>query len=719
MSCHQLLLLLTATASLLRANISNPPLAKTGAPGEGTCAECHTGTPKHGGVVMSFTALSYTPGVQQTIQVHINSTNFSVTGFEITARLASNELLHAGRFTTVNSDVSVRALNGIEYVSQTRLTGTTVFGMNWTPPSTDVGPVRFYVTAVGGDHSNGVLDANVYKAVYTMPAATRDVPSGFRWVTIPVVGSIYGISDDGRLTGALGTTGFVRDAAGVVTNFTIPQATTLVPFGINSSGRVAGYFTDSQQKRHAFIREPAGTITVFDVPNAVSTQLNAINDSGLIVGSYKDSTGAIYPIQLTNPPNFTAIDDNGLENPTGISTGGNIGGTFHAANLVRTPNGPAGLYNCIQQGGTSSMASINDNFDVTSYCATNSFSSVRFFQAPNGRRLFFPTPFQSPFGPIGNINSSGAFPVAYNLQNYVLTPCITTPTTTSFHLPSTGGTITVPVTSSVPDCVPITVPVSPSESLNPVPGSTTSVSIGVSPNNTGAEVTRQYLVAGSIVSVTVGAAPCSYSFTTNTLADFPAIGGSGVIFVNATSGCAWTVSSNSSWITFPSGASGTGHGSVLYVVAPNNGTTLRSAAILLGDKQYPIAQGPATSCAYSVSPNGLQLPAAGATGQININTGSTCVWSVSGAPAWITLDASTGIGSAAIRYTAAANSAATPRTASLSIPGAGVSITQAGTAGFSGPLRFVALAPCRIADTRNNSGKSGSYGPPQLVANSS
>ncbi|MBI4907105.1 MAG: hypothetical protein HY820_25995, partial [Acidobacteria bacterium] len=46
-------------------------------------------------------------------------------------------------------------------------------------------------------------------------------------------------------------------------------------------------------------------------------------------------------------------------------------------------------------------------------------------------------------------------------------------------------------------------------------------------------------------------------------------------------------------------------------------------------------------------------------------------------------------------------------------------ITQAGTAGFSGPLRFVALAPCRIADTRNNSGKSGSYGPPQLVANSS
>ncbi|MEO6725983.1 MAG: putative Ig domain-containing protein [Blastocatellia bacterium] len=60
---------------------------------------------------------------------------------------------------------------------------------------------------------------------------------------------------------------------------------------------------------------------------------------------------------------------------------------------------------------------------------------------------------------------------------------------------------------------------------------------------------------------------CSFGISPNTQ-NFPAIGGSGILAVSVSSGCAWTATSSASWITINT-TSGNGSGSVSYSVAAN------------------------------------------------------------------------------------------------------------------------------------------------------
>src|ERR1041384_1364175 len=68
-------------------------------------------------------------------------------------------------------------------------------------------------------------------------------------------------------------------------------------------------------------------------------------------------------------------------------------------------------------------------------------------------------------------------------------------------------------------------------------------------------------------------------------------GGTGTVNVTAITGCAWTASTSSSFITINSGSMGAGDGVVGYTVAPNAGTTMRSDTITIGGKTFTVYQG--------------------------------------------------------------------------------------------------------------------------------
>lgn len=72
------------------------------------------------------------------------------------------------------------------------------------------------------------------------------------------------------------------------TYFTVNGAKTQ-PFGINNLGQVVGSYYDGVF--HGFIRERAGTISTFDVPNSVETIAETINNQGMVVGGYYDAAG--------------------------------------------------------------------------------------------------------------------------------------------------------------------------------------------------------------------------------------------------------------------------------------------------------------------------------------------------------------------------------------------------------------------------------------------
>ena len=85
------------------------------------------------------------------------------------------------------------------------------------------------------------------------------------------------------------------------------------------------------------------------------------------------------------------------------------------------------------------------------------------------------------------------------------------------------------------------------------------------------------------------------------------------------------------------------------------------------------------SCTFSVTPSLLQPPVSAGNLTVTIQTDASCPWAVSGLPAWITVSGSpSGIGSATVTLIVAANPGAA-RSASISVAGVPVSVTQAGT----------------------------------------
>ena len=184
---------------LLYAYASGPDPRYTGAPGDSplACASvgCHTGSAKGGpinsaggGVSATFSSgSSYTPGQPVTITVNVTDPINTLHGFQMTARLDSNQVGgQAGRFSyDSGSGVFVLCDNNVprtptgncpssfpvEFIEHNApKTGTWTF--TWTPPATSQGPIHFYIAgnAVNGDATNGPQD-HVYTASYVLQPA--------------------------------------------------------------------------------------------------------------------------------------------------------------------------------------------------------------------------------------------------------------------------------------------------------------------------------------------------------------------------------------------------------------------------------------------------------------------------------------------------------------------------------------------------------------------
>lgn len=81
---------------------------------------------------------------------------------------------------------------------------------------------------------------------------------------------------------------------------------------------------------------------------------------------------------------------------------------------------------------------------------------------------------------------------------------------------------------------------------------------------------------------------CAYSLS-STGASFSSSGGAESVSVTAGTGCAWTASSSASWIVVSSGASGSGGGSVSYMVSANTGAA-RTGAMTIAGETFTVAQ---------------------------------------------------------------------------------------------------------------------------------
>lgn len=121
---------------------ANPPTAKTGAPGENNCTQCHSGTtqPAAGTVTYSFSGSGneYAPGQSYTIDLSAGGVK---NGFQMTVLDASNNA--AGTFTA-GTNSSTSSVGGKEYIYHSASSGVTDWSFTWNAPATDMGNLTVY-----------------------------------------------------------------------------------------------------------------------------------------------------------------------------------------------------------------------------------------------------------------------------------------------------------------------------------------------------------------------------------------------------------------------------------------------------------------------------------------------------------------------------------------------------------------------------------------------
>jgi len=179
------------------------------------------------------------------------------------------------------------------------------------------------------------------------------------------------------------------------------------------------------------------------------------------------------------------------------------------------------------------------------------------------------------------------------------------------------------------------------------------------------------------LAVTI-ASNCSYSLNP-TSASQPAAAGSYSVTLTATTGCAWTATSNVSWMTITKGASGSGNGTISYSLTANTVTTTRSGALTIAGLTFPVTQ--AAAVVTTLSATSANATAAGGNATVTVNASSkTTTWKAVSNVSWIVITAgASGTGTQNVGYNVAANSSTTARTGTMTIAGLTFTVNQAGS----------------------------------------
>ena len=164
-------------ASMILAYSGGPPDGKTGAPGEGTCVECHSTNPLNSGDG-TFTInapAAFEPGHTYTITVEIADAGQSRWGFELTP-------LNQGSITITDAtNTQLSTMGSNSFVKQTS-TGThngtndgpVTWTFDWTAPATDPpASITFYAAGNAADGNFASNNDYIYTTMTTSNLMTE------------------------------------------------------------------------------------------------------------------------------------------------------------------------------------------------------------------------------------------------------------------------------------------------------------------------------------------------------------------------------------------------------------------------------------------------------------------------------------------------------------------------------------------------------------------
>lgn len=256
----------------------------------------------------------------------------------------------------------------------------------------------------------------------------------------------------------------------------------------------------------------------------------------------------------------------------------------------------------------------------------------------------------------------------------VTVPCTNTISPTSQALAAGGGQVAVSITA-IPSC-------SWTAASNVSWLAISGVGVGagngsvtvVAAPNTGAARTGTATIAGE--TFTVNQAGSCLSSIAPTSQSMPIGGGTATpVGVTIATGCAWTATTSTPWITITKGASGNGDGVVEFTIAANPGGP-RSGTLSIAGHTHTVNQ--AGSCAAQINPTNQSIGSGGGAGTpINVTAPAGCAWTATTTDAWINITSGgSGSGPGTVNFTVVAN-AGPARTGTISVAGQTFTVNQA------------------------------------------
>jgi len=246
-----------------------------------------------------------------------------------------------------------------------------------------------------------------------------------------------------------------------------------------------------------------------------------------------------------------------------------------------------------------------------------------------------------------------------------------------------GGTAQLTATG-VPGCIPMVESIGGAMWLE-VSGSYTATGVSYvylkASANTSSSARSTYIVVnGQHIDVAQDGIGCSYSFTPAS-PTVPYTASTGQVAITTGTGCSWTAVSQSSWITITSGSSGSGSGTLTYSTTASTDSRPRTGQLDIAGNTITITQAaiPTICDVPTVTPTSLSVPATGGNGQVLVSyAGGSCNWTAASNTSWLSIVGMTSfVDNNVVNFTAAANTATTARSGTLTVAGKTITVTQA------------------------------------------
>lgn len=259
-------------------------------------------------------------------------------------------------------------------------------------------------------------------------------------------------------------------------------------------------------------------------------------------------------------------------------------------------------------------------------------------------------------------------------------PCTLTLNPTAVPVSDAGGPGTVDVAASASSCAWSVVSDVPWIAVTSGGGAGSGVVAYTVAANTGVARTGTLTIGSSIVTIAQAAAPapppCTYGITPSSVS-VPFLGAPGTIAVATAAGCAWTAASAAPWIVITSTASGTGAGSLDYLVTPNIGGA-RTGTLMVAGQTVTVDQAAVLpTCSFAIAPTSVTLSGSNTTGTVAVTTTGGCAWNAVSNDGWITVTSgASGSGDGTVAFRVSKLPGKNTRTGTITIAGQTFTVTQ-------------------------------------------